>query len=42
MALTEPESSVVLVIESELSIMPPLVEEQSTCLTSPQLPSSVI
>ena len=42
MASTEPESSVVSVVESELSTMPPSAEEQSTRSTSPQLPSSVI
>ena len=42
MASTEPESSTLSAVESELSTMPPSVEEQSTRLTSSQLASSSV
>jgi hypothetical protein len=42
MASTEPESSALSAIESELSTRPPSAEEQPARLTSPQLPSSSV
>ena len=42
MASTEPESSALSAVESELSTIPPSVEEKSTRLTSPQLLSSSV
>src|SRR5258708_36455453 len=42
MASTEPESSALSAVESELSTIPPSTEEQSTRSTSPQLLSSSV
>jgi len=42
MASTEPESSALSAVESELATIPPSAEENSTRLTSPQLLSSSV